>query len=225
MHNVPRGLIITIDGPAGTGKSTLARQLAEHLGLRYLNTGLMYRAVGYVCAKRDIAPQAVAKIVEMLPQLDWRIEGDRFWLEGLEITSELHQPRVAELASIVAAHPEVRQQLVRWQQQIGLRGGVVSEGRDQGTVVFPEADHKFYLTARPEVRARRRQSELEARGVFISYEQILQEQYARDERDRARPASPLQPAVDAIIIDTSELSPSEVLQRMVNEINCARKTS
>jgi CMP/dCMP kinase len=195
--------VIAIDGPAGAGKSTVARAVARELGFTYLDSGAMYRAVALAALQRGQPPAAVA------PQL--RIEvGDRVLVDGLDVTEELRTPEVSEAASVAAADPKVREAMVAAQRRLLAGGDWVAEGRDIGTVVAPDADVKVFLTASSQARARRRAAELGADAA-----RVLAEQTIRDERDRSREHSPLQAAPDAETIDTTDLTLDEVVERIV----------
>jgi len=196
-------MVIAIDGPAGAGKSTVARAAAERLGFTYLDTGAMYRCVALALIERDGDPAAVAEALEI--EL-----GDRVLLDGRDVTDAIRTRAVAEAASQVSADVGVRMALVRKQQEILREGDWVAEGRDIGTVVCPQADVKVFLTASPEVRARRRAEELGA-----DYETVLAEQIRRDERDERREHSPLVPANDAVPVDTTELDLEGVLGQIM----------
>jgi cytidylate kinase len=207
-------MIVTIDGPAGTGKSTVARRLAERLGFEFLNTGAMYRAVALVCLERAIAIDDAAAVAALPGKLEIRFRENRLWLDGRDVSETIRAPAVTEAASLVASNPQVRTQLVALQRRCGDGINLVTEGRDQGTVVFPDAPCKVFLTASPEERARRRQQELSAQGQMVSFELILADQKLRDERDETRAVAPLRPAADAVVFDTSSLTAVEVLDRL-----------
>ena len=195
-------MVIAIDGPAGAGKSSVARAAAERLGFTYLDTGAMYRAVAYR-AKDAADPAAVARSL--------RIElGERVLVDGEDVTERIREPWVSETASRVSADPGVREALVAQQRRILGEGDWVAEGRDIGSVVAPDAEVKVFLTAAPEERARRRAAEL---GTDAGV--VLQEQTMRDERDRTREHSPLAPAADAVPVDTTGLSLEEVVEQIV----------
>jgi CMP/dCMP kinase len=196
-------MVIAIDGPAGAGKSTVARAAAERLGFTYLDTGAMYRAVALVVTERGGAPAEVAEA------LDIEI-GERVLADGRDVTEAIRTPEVSEASSQVSADIGVRMALVRKQQEILREGDWVAEGRDIGTVVCPQAEVKVFLTASPEVRARRRAEELGA-----DYEAVLAEQIRRDERDERREHSPLVPANDAVPVDTTELDLEGVLGQII----------
>jgi cytidylate kinase len=195
-------MVIAIDGPAGAGKSSVARAAAERLGFTYLDTGAMYRAVAYR-AKDAADPAAVARSVKL--EL-----GDRVRIDGEDVTERIREPWVSEASSRVSADPGVREALVEQQRRILGHGDWVAEGRDIGTVVAPDAEVKVFLTAAPEERARRRAAELGTDAAVV-----LREQTMRDERDRTREHAPLAPAVDAVPVDTTGLSLAEVVEQIV----------
>lgn len=203
-------MIVTIDGPAGTGKSTVAKTLASRLGFEFLNTGAMYRAVAYACLQREIDLADVEAVGQVAPTLEIAFTKSRLILDGHDVTEAIHGQEVTLGASVVAANPLVRGCLVALQQAAARGTSLVTEGRDQGTVVFPEAECKFFLTASPVERAKRRQRELQAKGEILPLEDLLAQQALRDERDQTRACSPLQPAEDAILIDTTAMSLEEV---------------
>ena len=211
-------MIITIDGPAGTGKSTVARELARRLGFRYLDTGAMYRAVGLACLRAGIDPQEPQAAAELTARVEIVVDGRRTWLNGLDVTEDIRSPEATAAASVVAENPAVRARLVELQQRMASQGNYVCEGRDQGTVVFPHADVKFYLTAAPEIRAERRRLELAARGEQVPLEILLAQQEERDRRDQERAVAPLRPAQDAVQIDTSHLTTAQVVAEMERHI-------
>jgi cytidylate kinase len=218
-----RPLLIAIDGPAGAGKSATARELAVRLGLPYLDTGAMYRAVALLARRAGLGPELDGEgrraVVGFAERLGVGFRGDpraqRVILDGEDVTEALRAPEVSHMASVVSAIPEVRREMVRRQRELAARSGGVVEGRDIGTVVFPDATLKVFLTAEPEVRARRRFEELARRGVAASWEDVLEEQRERDRRDSTRPDSPMRPAEGAVIVDTSRLSLPEVVEAMV----------
>jgi cytidylate kinase len=196
-------VVVAIDGPAGAGKSSVARGAAHALGYTYLDSGAMYRSVALAAAERGLPPALLA------PRL--RIElGERVLLDGRDVTSEIRTPAVSQAASVVAADPRVRAAMVAEQRRLLRSGDWVAEGRDIGTVVAPDAGLKVFLTADPAERARRRAAELGADQA-----KVLAEQTIRDQRDESRADSPLQPAPGAVVIDTTGLSVSEVVERVV----------
>jgi cytidylate kinase len=220
---VRRPLLIAIDGPAGAGKSATARELAVRLGLPYLDTGAMYRAVALLALRAGLGPQldraGTEAAVAFARRLDVRFSGDpraqRVVLDAEDVTEALRAPSVSEMSSVVSVIPEVRREMVRRQREMASRTGGVIEGRDIGTVVFPDATLKVFLTADPEVRARRRFDELARRGVIVRWEDVLVEQRERDRRDSTRPDSPLRPADGAVIVDTSHRTLPEVVDAVV----------
>ncbi|MBX3440158.1 MAG: (d)CMP kinase, partial [Planctomycetaceae bacterium] len=176
-------MIVTIDGPAGTGKSTTARLLAERLGFAYLDTGAMYRAVAAECLARGIDPANDPAVARLAASLRMEFPDGRTLVDGRNVTESLRTPETTETASLIAQNADVRASLVALQRTLAAAGNVVCDGRDQGTVAFPDAECKFFLTADPEVRARRRQRELAEQGCEISLETLLADQAARDARD------------------------------------------
>jgi cytidylate kinase len=196
-------MIVAIDGPAGAGKSSVARAVAAKLGFTYLDSGAMYRAVAWAARERRQRPAEVASALEI--EL-----GDRVRVDGRDVTDQIRTPEVSEGASVAAAQPAVREAIVAQQRRLLRAGDWVAEGRDIGTVVAPDADVKVFLTASPEARAQRRAAEL---GVDPAT--VLAEQAIRDERDTAREHSPLQAATDAHTIDTTELTLAQVVNRIV----------
>ena len=224
-------MIIAIDGPSGAGKSTLGKMLAKRLGLLYLDTGAMYRAVAVAALTNgaDFTDHEGLTRTAELSKIDLVGEPDALQviLDNRDVTAEIRTLEVAQAASIVSTVSGVRRVMVEHQRQIGLSAakGCVLEGRDIGSVVFPNADFKFFLTAKPEARARRRFEEDNARGIASTYEQTLSEINKRDERDVSRTDSPLVISDDAIVIDTSELDLAEVFDQMVAAINTAKSSS
>jgi cytidylate kinase len=195
--------VVAIDGPAGAGKSTVARAVAAELGFTYLDTGAMYRAVALAAADRAAEPASVASTLKIEPQ------GERILLDGRDVTEEIRTPEVSEAASRAAADPAVRRAVVEQQRRLLDTGDWVAEGRDIGTVVAPDAEVKVFLTAEPEERARRRAAEL-----GLDPARVLAEQTIRDERDRTREHSPLEPARGAVVLDSTHLTLAQVVQRI-----------
>ena len=212
---------VAIDGPAGAGKSTLARRLAQRLGFLYVDTGAIYRTVGLYTLRNRLAPE---EVVPMLEKLDIRMEYDsggvqRMRLNGEDVSEAIRVHEVSQRASQVAALPEVRAVLLDFQRRQAREHSVVMDGRDIGTVVLPDADVKIFLTASPEVRAKRRLLELEQRGQPAQYEQILQDIQDRDRQDRNRAAAPLRQAEDAVLLDTSGLDLEQSLTQMLEIVS------
>ncbi len=218
-------MIIAIDGPSGAGKSTLGKMLAKNKNLLYLDTGAMYRAVGLAVLDEKVSfsdKERVARIAENAKiELVGEHEDLQIFLDGKNVSAEIRTNEVGQAASIVSTISEVRRILVEHQRTLGetAKNGAVLDGRDIGTVVFPNADAKFFLTAKPEARARRRYKEDLEKQRAATYEETLAEINLRDERDVSREDSPLAIAEDAIVIDTSELDLSEVFEQMLNVVN------
>lgn len=214
-------MIIAIDGPSGAGKSTLGKMLAKKLNLLYLDTGAMYRAVGLAVLMRDVDFEDKAKVAEIAERARIELVGEpdalQIFLNGKNVSDEIRTSEVGQAASIVSTISEVRKILVGHQRLLGKNApnGGVLDGRDIGTVVFPKADVKFFLTAKPEARARRRFLEDTEKGRATTYEQTLAEINLRDERDVSREDSPLAIAEDAVVIDTSELDLTEVFEHIM----------
>jgi cytidylate kinase len=212
-------MIVTIDGPAGAGKSSTARALAERLGFAFLDTGAMFRAVAWFAQQRGIAWHDDLALEQLLG--DFCLEmppGGGIFLLGQNISQQIRTSEVSQGASVVAASPAVRPRLASMQRQIAQGGNIVCEGRDQGTVVFPDAGCKFFLTADPEERLRRRARELEQRGRPVDLDMLRREMIERDQRDAARALAPLRAAVDAIILDSTHQTAEEVLHQMETEV-------
>jgi cytidylate kinase len=211
-------IVVAIDGPAGAGKSTVTRMLAARLGYQLLDTGAIYRAVALLARRRGVDWSDGAGLAAIAAGLDVRFQLDgernRMWVGDEEVTDAIRTPEISDGASQVSALPPVRAALLGLQRRLGARGGVVAEGRDIGTVVFPTAEAKFFLTASPEERARRRCEELRARGVQVDFQATLEEIRIRDERDSNRAVAPLVPAADAVHVDSTGISVADVVDRM-----------
>ena len=216
--------VIAIDGPAGAGKSTVARQVAHQLALLYLDTGAMYRAVTWLVLQKAVPLADEAAIAELVRQSTIRLlspselgQPTQVWINDQEVTRDIRLTRVAEHVSTIAAQPAVRQELVKQQQQYGSKGGIVLDGRDIGTHVFPDAEVKVFLTASVQERARRRQADLQRQGQpAASLEDIEQSIYQRDHKDSTRAIAPLRKAADAIEIQTDTLTVEQVVEQIVN---------
>ncbi|HEY1695880.1 MAG TPA: (d)CMP kinase [Polyangiaceae bacterium] len=219
--------IVAIDGPAGAGKSTVARRLADVLGYVLVDTGATYRAVALAAQRAGVAwgdAEAVGALARRIVErhgLAFERAGDgavRVLLDGEDVSHAIRAADMGMGASTVSTHKAVRDALLELQRQAGRGGGVVLEGRDIGTVVFPDAEVKFFLTARAEVRARRRFDELSARGAAVTFEETLEDVRRRDEQDTTRAVAPLRQADDAVLVDDSELSIDETAERMAEHV-------
>lgn len=214
--------VIAIDGPVGAGKSTVARRLAEALGFQYVSTGAMYRAVAVAARAAGIAAGDAAlepKLDALLGRARIEFAAGRVTLDGRDLGAEIDSPEIGEAASRLSTLGAVRARLRDLQRAAGAAGGVVMEGRDIGTAVFPDAECKFFLDATAEVRAERRWRELAHKGVAITPEEVLAQLHERDRRDRERELAPLRPAPDAIVIDASRMSVAQVVALMMRHIN------
>jgi cytidylate kinase len=221
-------LIITIDGPAASGKSTVARLLAEKLGASFLDTGAMYRAVTLAATRAGIDISDEEKLLEILDNKEFQFnirKGEMtVFIDGVDVTEQIRVPEVTANARYIASSAKVREKLVQMQRQIvSAEDKIVTEGRDQGTVAFPDADIKFFLTAKIIERARRRQAELGAKGEGDSLEKIQNAIEERDKSDESRTVGPLRPAGDAIVVDTTNLSIEEVVEKLL--LCCVEKNA
>ena len=196
----------------------MARLLAERLQFRFLDTGAMYRAVALAVLKAAVDENDCNAVARIVRDCSIRFDGDQLLLNGEVVSAEIRMPEVTAVSSIVASNPAVRERLVELQREIGSAGKMVTEGRDQGTVVFPDAQHKFFVTASLDARARRRQRELAVKEVHLPFETVLEQLRLRDERDETRAHAPMIPAVDATIVDTSDLTIVQVVDTLVRRI-------
>ena len=216
-------MIVTLDGPAGAGKSSAARALASRLGWCHLDTGAMYRAVALVAVERGMPLDDAERLATLAESLAIEFQGERVLVDGRDVSGEIRTERVTQATRPVADSPPVREAMKRIQRRLAAGLDLVTEGRDQGSVVVPLAELKVYLTASPEERARRRQREEQARGVAMSVNDVLQAQARRDEGDRNRPVGAMRPADDAVILETDGLSAAEVVDRLVRLVEERRR--
>jgi CMP/dCMP kinase len=214
--------IITIDGPVGSGKSTIGRMLAARTGFMYLDTGAMYRAVALESRRLDVAADDEHRLGRLCAQVDIAFQagasGQRVIVNGEDVSEVIRTPDISMLASRISACGAVRRELVSMQRKAGARGGIVVDGRDAGTVIFPLAQYKYFLEAAVDVRARRRYKELLEKNMQVEYTTVFQDIVRRDSCDSGRALAPLKPADDAVIIDTSEMSIEDVLLHILRDI-------
>lgn len=216
--------VITLDGPSGTGKGTLCHKVAKHLGWNFLDSGALYRVLAVAAAKQNISFADLDKLIEIAVELDLSFVANSdldvtVILSGEDVTAEIRAEQTGQNASKLAALPAVREALLQRQRDFATAPGLVTDGRDMGTVVFPNASLKIYLDASAEERARRRHSQLQAREISVSLEQVREELAKRDARDMAREHAPLKPAEDAILIDTTGLSIAQVFTNILQLIH------
>jgi len=222
----PAGLIVAIDGPSGAGKSTVTRKLAERLGYIHIDTGAMYRAVALSASRHGVDPDDDAALAVLCSALNISFDSmNHVQVNGEDVSEAIRNPAISLLTSRIAAKPSVRNCMLALQRKMGMHGGVVLEGRDIGTVVFPDADVKFYLTASPQERGRRRYAELKEKGVEVDLEQTVTEVIKRDEQDVNRDVAPLRRAVDAVEIDSTAMTLADVLAEMECVVKHYRKAS
>ena len=215
--------VITIDGPAGAGKSTVSRLLAKRMNLVYLDTGAMYRAVALNAKRMNVPFSDGQALYEMCKDINIHFAGDgensNICIGDEDVSVEIRRPEMDMMSSSVSAVPEVRKAMTALQRKIGENGGLVAEGRDMGTVVFPEAEFKFFITATPEIRAERRYTERKARNEDVKREDVEADIRKRDDQDQSRKLAPLKPAEDAVFIDTSGIGVEKVLEKMLDYID------
>lgn len=220
-------MIITIDGPVGSGKSTVARLIAKRFGFAYLDTGAMYRAIGWKAyvTKSDLSEEGMKRLCDDTA-LHLELTGDhqKIFIDGKDVTAEIRTPEISRMASVVSVFVSVRRYLVKMQREIGLEwaekyGGIVAEGRDMGTVVFPETPHKFYLDADLRERAKRRWEELRGKGIDAGLDETIKNVATRDENDTGRSADPLRKAEGATVIDTTDITLEQVVEEIIKVIN------
>lgn len=221
---MPPKLIIAIDGPAGSGKSSTAKALAKRMGLPYIDTGAMYRALTLKAMESGIGFEDVSSLVDLSKKTDIRFHGadpstQRVFLDGKDVTEAIRQPELTKNVFHVAQEPLIRREMVKKQQALGQSGGGVMEGRDIGTMVFPDADFKFFFEANPEIRARRRHREFLEAGKKADLETVAEDIKRRDDTDINRSEGPLRQAKDAHVIDTSSLTIDETIDKILQIIN------
>ena len=210
--------LITIDGPAGSGKGTIAKQLSQELKLNYLDSGAIYRILGFHLKENNIPIENDALVKERIQKAKIQFIEDTIYLNDRDVTDVIRTESIAKMASLIAAKKTVRESILDLQRSFLQKPGLVAEGRDMGTVVFPEAKHKFFLTATVEERASRRYKQLISKGFDVSMADLVVEIQERDFRDTNRTISPLVPAANAVIIDTTELSPNQVIEFILGDI-------
>ena len=210
--------IITIDGPSGSGKGTIGQLLAERLGWHFLDSGALYRVVAAAARSRGIASDQILRLVELAENLDLSFVQGRVWLEGRDVSDEIRTEECGNAASKVAAVPEVRRALLDWQRAYARAPGLIADGRDMGSVVFPEARVKIFLTASADERARRRYKQLKEKGIDVSLASLTSEIEERDRRDRTRSVSPLKAPAAALKVDSTAYSIDEVLEKVLVKV-------
>lgn len=209
---------VALDGPAGSGKSTVAKLVSEKLNLMYINTGAMYRAITLIAMRKRISCDDRENLIKLIESLEMHFEDARIIVNREDISDEITMPVISKNVPVISAIPEVRKILVKLQKDIANKYSVIMDGRDIGTVVLKDAPYKFFLTAEPEERAKRRYNELIAKGINVDYNEILNDILKRDLEDSNRKISPLRKAEDAVLIDSSKLSIEEVVDKIITYI-------
>lgn len=215
-------MVITIDGPAGAGKSTIAKNLARDLGYRFLDTGAMYRAVTFLALRERCGWDNVQRLAEIAKEMELSFRDKDVLIGDQNISLDIRSPEVTKHVGCVADQPAVRAEMIRRQREFVAEGDVVTEGRDQGTAAFPDAELKFFLTASAEERANRRQKQLKEQGMDVSFAELLADQNERDERDYNREAGPLVRPDDAVVIDTDGMSIEQVVSALTARVATAK---
>lgn len=213
--------IITIDGPSGTGKGTMANLLSQHLGWRCLDSGALYRLVGLAVKRAGINTENVEKVSEIVRNMDINFRPDGIRMSSEDVTNAIRTEEIGNMASKIAAIPEVRTELLAWQRDYVQEPGLVADGRDMGTTVFPEARLKIFLTASPEERAKRRYKQLKEKGLDVNLKNLIEEIRKRDDRDQNRSVAPLRAADDALVIESTRLSIEDVFNRILEQVRIA----
>ena len=215
MSEVP---VITVDGPSGSGKGTISQRIARELGWHFLDSGAIYRVLGLMAERARIGAEDVDKLVEIAESMPLSFEGERVLLGADEVTHEIRTEHAGNQASKVAAVPEVRKALLAWQRRYARAPGLVADGRDMGTVVFPQAQVKIFLTASPEERAKRRYKQLKEKGLGVNLAGLIEEIRERDERDSQRTVAPLRASASALELDSTDLTIDEVYHRVMRKV-------
>lgn len=213
-----KNITITVDGPAGSGKSSVGKRLAEKLKFTYIDTGAMYRAIALRAFELGISADDDEGLNELCGGVELKFDGDNLFMDGRDVTSDIRTPEMDALSSAFSSRAPVRKEMIALQRRMAADGGVVMEGRDIGTVVLPDADAKFFITASPEVRGQRRYKERIERGEDVDLDKIVSDMVKRDDNDSRRELSPLKPAEDATIIDTTDINIDEVITIILKKL-------
>jgi cytidylate kinase len=216
MNPVP---IITVDGPSGSGKGTISQRVAERLGWHFLDSGAIYRVLGLMASRAGIGSENVDKLVEMAQDMPLSFDGERVMLNQEEVSDDIRTESAGNQASKVAAIPQVREALLTWQRNYARPPGLVADGRDMGTVVFPQAQVKIFLTASPEERAKRRYKQLKGKGLGVNLAGLIEEIRERDERDSQRAVAPLRASASALELDSTNLTIDEVYAQVMQKVH------